>query len=239
MDELNGRGPAAAAAVGRVEATDGSLESRLDEVERAAPGVAPIVAAAVRDGAPAAEDALVGVDDPMDVVIDQREAMARAVELRDDESLPADERARWSAAVEQLALARRQAKDALADRRRADPSEQSWMDAAFQAEVAAETADHDPANLEARGAPSAPGQHSGREEPAPWQPAHDRVGPESGPATTPSNPENTDQLTSGPGLAGGTGGQGSQNYPSDTGARTTTPDLVPDEDLEPPDIGHR
>jgi hypothetical protein len=232
MDELNGHGPQAGA-------TTGTLQSRLDEVERAAPRVAPIVDAAVRGGGAARADVLGAIDDPMDVVIDQREAMARAIELRDDESLPADERIRWAAAVEQLALARRQAKDALAGRRRDDPTEQSWMDAEFQAEMLAEIHDDDPEDLEARGAPEAPGEHSGRGEPAPWQPAHDRVGPEAEPATTPSSAEKTDQLTSGTGLAGGTGGQGSENYPADTGARPTTPDLVPEGDAEPPDIGHR
>lgn len=109
------------------------------------------------------------------------------------------------------------------------------MDAEFQSEVLSRARDGDPGDLEAHGARPAAGDHSGRGEPAAWQPAHDRVGPE----TTPSGAETTDQLTSGPGLAGGTGGQGSQNYPADTGARPTTPSLTPDEDVEPPDIGHR
>jgi hypothetical protein len=215
-------------------------DTRVREVESAAPGVASIVEAAIRDPDAALRgDVLEGVDDPMDVVMDQRAAMARAVELRDDESLSPDERATWAGVVERLANARHVAKNALAERRRENPDEDTWMDAEFQSEVLARQDDDDPADLAARGAPAAPGQHSGRGEPAAWQDAHDRVGPEAGVGTTPSGPRATDQLTSGTGRAGGTGGAGSQNLPAETGTEPTTPPLAPEEDVEPPDIAHR
>jgi hypothetical protein len=214
-----------------------SMESRAREVEAAAPGVAPIVEAAL-DGRPDPSTAAT-IDDPMDVVADQRAAMVRALELRDDPSLDAVERSRWATVVERLAEARHEAKMLLAEQRRADPRMQTWMYAEFQAQMLARDDDADPADLEARGAPAAPGDHSGRGEPAAWQPAADGVGPETGAETTPSNGHLTDQLTSGPGLAGGTGGAGSENYPADTGARPTTPPLTPDGDMQPPDVGHR
>ncbi len=217
----------------------GDRETRVREVESAAPGVASIVEAAVRrPDSRGPDDVLMDVEDPMDVVSDQRAAMARAVELRDDEGLSPDERATWAAVVERLADARHAAKTMLAERRRENPDEDTWMDAAFQSEVLARRDDRDPDDLSARGAPAAPGR-SGRGEPAPWQDAHDRVGPETGPGTTASGPRTTDQLTSGTGRAGGTGGAGSQNPPAETGIEPTTPPLTPDEDVEPPDVGHR
>jgi hypothetical protein len=232
-----------AATDGRAAATDGGgvagdLDERLGEIEQVAPAVAPIVEAAIRrpdaDG-----DVLAGVDgDLVDVVMDQRAAMVRAVELRDDPSLSEDERRRWATVVERLAEARHEAKRELADRRREDPTEEGWIDAVHDRE-AARAADHDPNDLAAHGAPDAPGEHSGRGEPAPWQDASDRTAPEAGAATAGMGPRETDQLTSGPGLAGGTGGAGSQNYPADTGARRETPPLVPNEDVEPPDVAHR
>jgi hypothetical protein len=213
-----------------------AIAERAREIEAAAPGVATIVEAAVR-GRP--DRTALGSADPLEVVTDQRAAMVRAIELRDDPNVPEVERARWARVVERLAEARHEAKSMLAERRRDDPDEKTWMYAEFQSQMLAREADDDALDLTARGAPSAPGEHSGRGEPAAWQDAHDRTGPETGPATTPSGPATTDQLTSGPGLAGGTGGAGSENYPADTGGRRTTPPLVPAEDVEPPDVGHR
>ena len=146
MDELRDRTPP------KGDATSG-LEARLEEIERAAPGVAPIVESAVHDPGSSANDVGGRMEDPMKVVLDQREAMARAIELRDDESLPADERARWANAVEHLALARREAKTELAERRLEDPTEETWMDAGFQSEMEARARDRDPGDLDARGAP--------------------------------------------------------------------------------------
>ncbi|HEU4573006.1 MAG TPA: hypothetical protein VFR93_09990 [Candidatus Limnocylindrales bacterium] len=228
----------------RATEPNGNLAARLDEVTQAAPGVAPIVEAAVQSGAGTAAGSILDADvDPIEVVTDQRAAMVRAIELRDDPSLPAEERERWAVAVERLAVARHEAKRALAERRRDDPTEASWVDAHSVAELAAQDAaradDRDPDGLDARGAPPAPGEDSGRGEPAAGQAAADRVGPETGAGTTASDPRLTDQLTSGPGLAGGTGGAGSQNYPADTGVRPETPPLAPDEDVEPPDVAHR
>lgn len=217
--------------------TAASMQSRARDLEAAAPGVAPIVEAALGGRGDASPVATIA--DPMDVVADQRAAMVRALELRDDASLDGAERSRWARVVERLAEARHEAKTLLAEQRRADPSMQTWMYAEFQAQMLAREDDADPADLDARGAAPAPGDHSGRREPAAWQAADDRVGPETGAQTTPSNGHDTDQLTSGPGLAGGTGGAGSQNYPADTGARPTTPPLSPEEDAAPPDIGHR
>jgi hypothetical protein len=216
-----------------------SLEERVGEIDGVAPGVAPIVDAAIRNPEAAPTGVLDGVDDPLTVIMDQRAAMARAIELRDDESLDPTERERWAAVVARLAEARHEAKEALAERRRNDPSEDTWMDAEFQSQVLARRDDDDASDLEARGAPQAPGDHSGRGEPAAWQDPNVRVGPETGIGTAPSSPRQTDQLTSGPGLAGGTGGAGSQNLPADTGARPSMPPLTPDEDVEPPDVGHR
>lgn len=216
------------------------FEDRVREVESAAPGVAPIVEAAIHTPGTAPTGTVLGqVDDPLDVVTDQRAAMARAVELRDDEHLPAEERSHWADVVERLAVARHEAKNALAERRRENLDEETWMDTGFQSQMLAREDDQDPEDRVARGAPSAPGEHSGRDEPAPWQDAAQRVGPETGAGTTPSSPRDTDQLTSGPGMAGGTGGAGSQNLPADTGVRPSTPPLAPDEDVEPPDIAHR
>src|SRR3954470_10641235 len=190
----------------------GDLEQHVREVDEAAPGVAPIVDAAVRDPAgEAASDVLQDVGDPLDVVMDQRAAMARAVELRDDESRSADERTRGAGVVERLAEARHVAKMALAERRRDNPKEGAWIDAEVGAQSLARRDDADPADLRARGAPAAAGDSSGRDEPAAWQGSADRVGPETGLETTSSSPRTTDELTSGPGLAGGTGGAGSQN----------------------------
>jgi hypothetical protein len=216
-----------------------NLAERVEEIEAVAPGVAPIVDAAIRN--PGAEPAAVldGIEDPLVVVMEQRAAMARAIELREDESLDPSERERWAAVVVRLAAARHEAKEALAERRRNDPSEETWMDAEFQAQVLSRDDDHDASDVEARGAPAAPGDHSGRDEPAAWQEPNERIGPETGLGTAPSSPRRTDQLTSGPGLAGGTGGAGSQNLPADTGARPSMPPLSPDEDVEPPDVGHR
>jgi hypothetical protein len=216
--------------------TGGSdLEQHVREVDQAAPGVAPIVDAAVRDPAgETASDVLKDVQDPLDVVMDQRAAMARAVELRDDESLSADERERWAGVVERLAEARHVAKTALAERRRDNPREGAWIDAEVGAQSLARSDDRDPEDRQARGAPAAAGDSSGRDEPAAWQASAGRVGPETGIETTASSPRTTDQLTSGPGLAGGTGGAGSQNLPADTGGRPSTPPLAPDED-----VGHR
>jgi hypothetical protein len=219
-------------------AADGGLDARLREIESAAPAVAPIVEAAVRNPDDAPRDGVLNAaNDPLDVVLDQREAMARAVEMRDDPSLSEEERAGWGAAVEQLARARHEAKEALADRRRENPDEETWSE--VQAESIARARDGDPDDRFARGAPAAPGDDSGRDEPSAWQRAHDRVGSETGAETTPSDVEVTDQLTSGPGLAGGTGGAGTENYPADTGADPSMGPLAPNEDVEPPDIGHR
>ncbi len=209
----------------------GRLEERVREVAEAAPGVAPIVEAAVLD---------TGTDpaiDPLAVVADQRAAMARAIELRDDPSLPPEERQRWADAVERLAAARHDAKDALAERRRHDPTLETWTEAEARAREQARQDDADPDDRSARDA-TGTGMDSGRDEPAAWQPPAARVGPETGLDTTPSGPRTTDQLTSGPGLAGGTGGAGTQNLPADTGADPSTP-LVPRKDAEPPDVGNR
>jgi hypothetical protein len=219
---------------GRPDGT--SSAERVREIEAAAPGVATIVEAAVRGGG---EGSIVGSADPLEVVTDQRAAMIRALDLRDDPSLSTAERARWATVVERLAEARHEAKSLLAEQRRADPRMEASSSAEFQAQMLAREDDRDPADLDARGAPPARGDHSGPDEPAPWQDAHGRVGPETGAETTPSSPQATDQLTSGPGLAGGTGGAGSENYTADTGARATTPPLAPDGDVEPPDIAHR
>ncbi len=183
------------------------------------------------------------VGNPMDVVLDQRDAMARSVELRDDPERSEAERRVWAIVVERLAVARRRAKRVLADRRRQDPSEETWMDAQFQAAVLerrAGTAAIDPraANAAANGAASGDvATPAGR--PAPWQPAHDRVGSETGPGTTPMGPAETEQLVSGPGLAGGTGGTGATNIPADTGVRPETPPLAAKDTDEPPDVADR
>lgn len=235
--DLTGAGRAGRAAGGTGR---GELEDRLHEIESVAPAVAPIVEAAVRDPGAPAGPLLDSVDDPLDVVIDQRAAMARAIELRDDPSIPPEERAGWTAAVERLAQVRRDAKDALAERRRDDAAEDAWIDAGFAAaRDAARADDRDPDDRFARNAPPAPGEDSGRGEPAAWQRSFDRVGPETGPRTTPSGVDTTDQLTRGPGLAGGTGGAGTENYPADTGAHPSMPPLNADEDAEPPDVASR
>jgi hypothetical protein len=204
--------------------------------------------------------------DPREVVLDQRDAMARAVELRDDASASEGVRDVWAVVVERLGLLRREAKAAILERRRDDETDESWRDAQIQAEVlrrqseaelrdaAAEhgdaetgTSDRDagptpaPAASSRPDAPVSPREAAERAagEPAPWQPEHARVGSESGPATTPSSTSTTEQLVRGPGMAGGTGGAGSQNAPADTGLRTGAPLSSGDREEAPPDVGHR
>ena len=99
--------------------------------------------------------------DPLDVVLDQRDAMARAVQLRDDPDRSDGERAVWSIVVERLAELRRSAKEELADRRRRDPSEETRTEAELQRSVLARreaTAERDAA---VAGTPAAgdDGQH--------------------------------------------------------------------------------
>lgn len=70
--------------------------------------------------------------DPLDVVFDQRDAMVRAIDLRDDTDRSDGERIVWSVVVERLATMRHGAKEELADRRRHDPDEETQMDVSFQ-----------------------------------------------------------------------------------------------------------
>jgi hypothetical protein len=217
--------------------------------------------------------------DPREVVLDQRDAMALAVQLRDDATRSEGVRGVWAVVVERLALARREAKAAILERRREDDSDESWRDARLQAEMtrrqsesemrgaALEHADSEsnknttfgPAGM---GAPDrepaaaaspapvasahpdavvSPREAAERSagEPARWQPEHDQVGPETGPATTPSSTKTTEQLVRGTGIAGGTGGAGSQNVPADTGARSGSPMWQGDEEEAPPDVAGR
>jgi hypothetical protein len=177
------------------------------------------------------------VTDPVDVVLDQREAMAQAIELREDNTLTPALREVWAVVVDRLALARREAKDAIAERRRADPAA-DLMVAELHAEEVARTRDGDPDDKSVRGGhEDAPGAGSGRDEPAPWQPEQPTGPSQEGAGTTPSSARTTNQLVSGPGMAGGTGGP--INFPADTGLKSSAPPLSPERDEEPPNIGNR
>ena len=168
--------------------------------------------------------------DPQDVVRHQREAMVRAVALRDDPDQPEAARLLWAAVVERLAAARHEAKSELARIRREDPTQPGWME--LEALSRDEARDRD---RERRQAALEAGQRSdrddegelggvdvqyerddaesGRDEPAPSQPAHGRSGPEP----APTDEEREAELRAGPGYAGGTGGAGSVNLPADSG----------------------
>ncbi|HYM84013.1 MAG TPA: hypothetical protein VEY67_07675 [Candidatus Dormibacteraeota bacterium] len=175
--------------------------------------------------------------EPQDVIVDQREAMARAVVYRDDASRPEPERQVWGAVVERLARARRTAKDAMAERRRADPTLETF-DELIAAQEAAEQADDAFADVAVRDDPGeTPGSDSGRNEPAAWQDGPAYPGDREQRAQ-PADAETTEPLVEGTGMAGGTGGAGSQNLPADTGLAPGSPSL-PREDLGPPDIAHR
>jgi hypothetical protein len=229
------------------------FESIIDEIEEERGGRSP---GGVRNesGVVDMPDRLTG--EPQDIVVHQREAMVRAVALRDDPDQPEVVRELWAEVVKRLADARHAAKEELARTRREDPSLPGWME--LEALSRDEARSHDrerqkdgtaagggPDVLESEGELGRAGVkferddiQSGADEPAPWQPEHATVGPESGPRTTPMNVAVTDQLTSGPGMAGGTGGAGSQNLPVDTGAEM--PDLHPSKDGdEPPDTARR
>jgi len=175
--------------------------------------------------------------DPIEVVLDQREAMVRAIELREDDELTPALREVWAVVVDRLALARREAKETIAERRRADPAE-DLMVAELRAEEIARTNDGDPDDRLVRGGhEDAPGAGSGRDEPAPWQPEHPTIPSQDGVGPTPSSARTTDQLVSGPGMAGGTGDP--INFPADTRVKPSTRPLSPEGDEEPPDIAHR
>lgn len=223
------------------------LETQARAVARAAPGVGAIPRAVLEQVVAEREARRRGrreetpldlpagpPTEPFDVVVDQREAMVRAIELRDDLSLSPELRMAWSEVVDRLARLRHEAKAELAERRRRDPDEPAWGHPDLQARLVAERTDG-ALGRDLEGADES--LASGGGQPAPWQPEAERVGPETGPETTPSGPRTTDQLTSGPGMAGGTGGAGSQNFPAETGAES--PPLSPRKDPLPPDVGHR
>lgn len=173
--------------------------------------------------------------DPHDVIVEQREAMARAVVLRDDEARPEPERAVWGEVVKRLAGARRAAKDAMAERRLSDPSLGTYEELIASRE-AAERADNDPADLRIRDEPGdAAGTDSGRQEPAPWS---GTPGYPGDPASRgePFDTAMTDKLIEGTGYAGGPGGI--QNPPADTGLDPGTPPR-PAKDPDPPDVATR
>ncbi len=175
--------------------------------------------------------------EPADVIVDQREAMARAIVLRDDASRPEPEREVWGEVVARLARARRSAKEALAERRRSDPSLQGYDDLIASRE-AAERADDDYQDLEIRDDPGeAPGSDSGRLEPAGWATEPPYPG-DPAQRAEPSDTALTDRLVDGTGYAGGTGGQAGQNVPADTGLAPETP-ARPSKDLDPPDVANR
>jgi hypothetical protein len=109
-----------------------ALAAGARQIAHAAPAVAPIVDAAVAAatrGAPASAVATQGralkpwTVRARDVVIEQRDAMALAVAMRDDEERPPAQRAVWARVVEALAQARRDAKSTLGETRRGDPSQ--------------------------------------------------------------------------------------------------------------------
>jgi hypothetical protein len=109
-----------------------ALAAGARRITRAAPTISPIVDAVVAEatagpmGGPAGRPAGTVVKPwtvrARDVVIEQRDAMAVAVAMRDDESRPARQRAVWARVVEALAQARRDAKASLGEARRRDPS---------------------------------------------------------------------------------------------------------------------
>lgn len=173
--------------------------------------------------------------DPHDVIVEQREAMARAVVFRDDQARPEPERAVWGEVVERLAGARRAAKDAMAERRLSDPSLGTYEELIASRE-AAERADDDPADLRIRDDPAdASGTDSGRQEPAPWS---EGPGYPGDPASRDESFDTatTDKLIEGTGYAGGPGGI--QDPPADTGRDPGTP-ARPAKDPDPPDIASR
>ncbi len=75
---------------------------------------------------------------PDAVVRDQREAMIRSIRLRDDRDQPAAARTVWAMVVSRLARLRRDAKAALAARRRrSDPLRSEWLETEYASQAAA------------------------------------------------------------------------------------------------------
>ena len=237
-----------------------TISPRLDDMDtaelramaaeaRAAANAAPALREVLEPVADAAEARLQGdaspvvlperlTAEPHDVIVDQREAMARAIVLRDDDARPGPERAVWEKVVERLAHARRAAKDAMAERRRSDPSLGTY-DELIASREAAERADADFAVLRIRDEPDEPdgahGTDPGRDEPAPWSRGPGYPGD---PASRgePADTAITDKLVEGTGYAGGPGGI--QNPPADTGLDPGTPSR-PAKDPDPPDVATR
>lgn len=245
-----------------------ALEQQVRDIQQASGGLRELFDAIIdeidaerteRSGGARNESATVALPgtlagEPQDIVVHQREAMVRAVALRDDPDQPEAARLLWTEVVERLADARHEAKTELARIRKEDPTEPGWieLEAMSRDEARAHDREREAGVAAASGGDVLDSEgelgranvkferddvRSGADEPAPWQPSNERVGPEAGPATTPSNAATTDQLTSGPGMAGGTGGAGSENLPADTGAKS--PDLHPSDDEAPPDVAHR
>jgi len=138
---------------------------------------------------------------PEAVIVDQREAMLRAWELREDTSLSVQVRAIWGGIVDRLADLRREAK-AEVGRQRLDGSAASEDEYELE-RMAQETArrlDHD------RGAQAEQGGTGATETAAE---------PEAGPLPGP-RPEASTESDLGPsrGLAGGTGSLGTANLPA-------------------------
>lgn len=214
------------------------LEDQAREIQRASGGLREVFDAVVQEieahraGRRSGASASAGPDlperltaDPQDVVRHQREAMVRAVALRDDPEQPEAARLLWAAVVERLAEARHEAKSELARIRREDPTQPGWME--LEALSRDEARDRDRERRR-----DAAGQQSDRDEPAAWQPAHGRSGPEP----APTDEEREAELRAGPGYAGGTGGAGSVNLPADSGLPDREASRRVDPDADDPAI---
>jgi hypothetical protein len=127
-----------AQAAGSIGSDSDGIRSGVATIAEAAPDLAPLIDTAVSEavGAPSARAEAAAssltTGHPDAIVVQQRDAMALAVDFRDDPRRPPQERAVWAHVVENLAVARRQAKETLGRKRRRDPG-RSVVDDAVEA----------------------------------------------------------------------------------------------------------
>jgi hypothetical protein len=121
MDEHQAQAP------GPIRSETDGIRSGIATITEAAPDLAPLIDTAVSEAigtsSPRAEAAASSLTTghPDAIVVQQRDAMALAVDFRDDPGRPPQERAVWAHVVENLAAARREAKETLGRKRRRDP----------------------------------------------------------------------------------------------------------------------